>query len=125
FLTYLFIRFVVVMGIGEALINSVVYQMGLSLEGILGAFIVGFMAVTVLFVEFGVLILIAHKNYFKQNVSISKSVMTALKKLPKLTGVGIFQLLFIMLLVIPFLDVSTFPPLLGVNMGILITEILQ
>lgn len=125
FLTYLFNRIVMVIGNGEGLINGDVYQMGLSLEGIMGSLIIGFLAVTVLFVEFGVLILIAHKNYFKQTISVSQSFVTALKKWPKLMGVGIFQLFFIMLLVIPFLDISTLPPLLDVNVGILITETLQ
>lgn len=125
FLTYLFNRIVMVIGNGEALINGDVYQMGLSLKGIMGTLIIGFLAVTVLFVEFGVLILIAHKNYFKQTISVSQSFVTASGKWPKLMGFGIFQLFFIMLLIIPFLDISTLPPLLDVNVGILITETLQ
>jgi len=125
FLTYLFNRIVRMIGNGHALVNSEVYQIGLSWKGILGMLVIGFLAVTVLFIEFGVLIIIAHKNYFRQTVSVTGAFITAIKKIPKLLGLGIFQLLFLLLLIIPFLDISTLPPLLDVNMGILFTELFQ
>lgn len=125
FLTYAFNRLVRLIGNGQALVNGEVFQMGLSFKGILGMLVIGFLAVTVLFIEFGVLIIIAHKNYFKQTVTVSQSFVTALKKTPKLLGFGIFQLFFLLLLIVPFMDVSTLPPLLDLNVGILFTEMFQ
>src|SRR5699024_6094064 len=82
FLTYLFNRIVRMIGNGHALVNSEVYQIGLSWKGILGMLVIGFLAVTVLFIEFGVLIIIAHKNYFRQTVSVTGAFITAIKKIP-------------------------------------------
>lgn len=91
-LTYLFNRVVMTIGKGQALLNNEVYQIGWSFKGIAGLFGVAFLAVTVLFVEFGVVIIIAQKNYFNRQVAISQAFRTALGKLPKLLGLGIFQL---------------------------------
>lgn len=125
FLTYLFNRIFLLIGKGEALLNSDVYQLGLSFNGLIGMFAISFLAVAVLFLEFGVIIIIGQKNYFKQSVSVTQSFVTALKKLPKLLGFGIFQLFFLLLLGIPLLDASTLPPLLDVNTSILLTELFQ
>lgn len=125
FLTYIFNRVFLIIGKGEALLNSDIYQLGLSFNGLLSMFLISVIAVTVLFVEFGVLIIIGQKSYFKQPVSITQALMTTLKRLPKLFGLGIFQLFFLLLLGIPFLDASTLPPLFDLNTTILVTELLQ
>lgn len=125
FLTYLFNRAVMMIGKGQSLINSDVYQMGWSFKGLAGMFAVSFLAVTVLFIEFGVIIIIAQKRYFNQHVAVSQAFRTALKKLPKLLGLGIFPLFFLLLIVVPFLDVSTLPPFLDINVTILLTELLE
>ncbi|MGM8364387.1 glycerophosphodiester phosphodiesterase family protein [Virgibacillus sp. W0181] len=124
-LTYLYNQLFMMVGKGQALLNNEVYKLGLSFEGLLGLFIVSFVAVSILFVELGAIILIAQKSYFRQPVYISDAFVTSMKKLPKLLGFGIFQLFFLLLLGIPFLDASTLPPLLDLNITILITDFFQ
>src|SRR5699024_6280838 len=147
-LTYTFNKIFMLIGKGDALLNSDVYQIGLSFKGLIGLFIIGFLAMIVLFLvfgflfliglfiigflamivlflEFGTLILIGHKRYFNQSVSIADSFVTALKKLPKLIGFGVFPLLFLLLLGVPFLDVATLPSLLDINRDILFRELFQ
>lgn len=125
FLTYIFNRVFLLLGKGEAILNSDVYQLGLSFDGIISTFTISILAVAVLFIEFGVLIIICQKSYFRKPVSIAQAFNTSLKRLPKLLGLGIFQLFFLMLLSIPFLDASTLPPLLDLNTDIIITELWQ
>lgn len=125
FLTYLFNRVVMMIGNGQALINNDVYQTGASFKGLAGLFGVAFLAVTVLFVEFGVIILITQKHYFKQPVTVSQAFRKTLRKLPKLLGLGIFPLFVLLLMGFPFLDASTLPPFLDVNVTILSTEVLH
>ncbi|HLR54200.1 MAG TPA: glycerophosphodiester phosphodiesterase family protein [Pseudogracilibacillus sp.] len=124
-LTYTFNKIFMLIGKGDALLNSDVYQIGLSFNGLIGLFIIGFLAMIVLFLEFGTLILIGHKRYFNQSVSIADSFVTALKNLPKLIGFGVFPLLFLLLLGVPFLDVATLPSLLDINRDILFRELFQ
>src|SRR5699024_3190420 len=98
---------------------------GWSFKGVTGLLGIAFLAVTVMFVEFGVIIIIAQKKYFKQPVAISQAFRTALGKLPKLLGLGIFQLFVLLVIVIPFLDSSTLPPILDINVTILLTELFE
>lgn len=125
FLTYIFNRIFLIVGKGEALLNSDVYKLGLSFNGLIGMFIISFLAVAVLFVEFGVIIFIGQKSYFKKSVSISDSFVTAINRLPKLIGFGIFQLFFLLLLGIPFLDFTTLSPLFDINTDIIFRELFQ
>src|SRR5699024_11533656 len=106
--TYTFNKIFMLIGKGDALLNSDVYQIGLSFNGLIGLFIIGFLAMIVLFLEFGTLILIGHKRYFNQSVSIADSFVTALKNLTKLIGFGVFPLLFFFLFVFSFLYFSIF-----------------
>jgi len=124
-LTYIFNKVFMLIGKGDALLNSDVYQLGLSFNGLVGLFIISFLAMVVLFLEFGTLITIGHKSYFKKSVSIANSFATALRKLPRLIGFGIFPLLFLLLLGIPFIDVSTLPALFDINRDILFRELFQ
>lgn len=124
-LIYMFNQLIVLIGQGEALLNSDVYQLGLSFNGVMIMFAISILAVAVLFVEFGVIIIIAQQNYFRQPISIADSFMTTIKRLPKLLGLGIFQLFFLLLLSIPFLDASTLPPLFDLNTDLIIRELLQ
>lgn len=124
-LTYIFNKVFMLIGKGDALLNSDVYQIGLSFNGLTGLFVISFLAMIVLFLEFGTLITIGHKSYFKQPVSMAGSFVTSLRKLPKLIGFGIFPLLVLLLLSIPFIDVSTLPTLFDINRDILFRELFQ
>lgn len=125
FISYLFNNVFLLIGKGQALLNSEVYQLGFSFYGLMGMFAISFIAVTVLFIEFGTLIIIGQKKYFNQPVTIAQSFITAIKKLPKLLGFGVFQLFFLLLLVIPYLDASTLPPLFDINTNLLLRELLE
>ncbi len=107
-----------------SLLNSEVFSLGLSISGIMGTLFVSFFAVAFLFVEFGVLIILAEKSYFNKQVYISEAFLTAVKKLPRLLGFGFIPLVFLLLLFIPFIDASTLPPLFDVNITIFLTDLL-
>ncbi|MEC2158694.1 glycerophosphodiester phosphodiesterase [Virgibacillus halodenitrificans] len=123
FLSYIFNRMLTVIDDGS-LLNSEVFSLGLSISGIMGTLFVSFFAVAFLFVEFGVLIILAEKSYFNKQVYISEAFLTAVKKLPRLLGFGFIPLVFILLLFIPFIDASTLPPLFDVNITIFLTDLL-
>ncbi|AIF45232.1 glycerophosphodiester phosphodiesterase [Virgibacillus sp. SK37] len=123
FLSYMFNRMLTVIDDGS-LLNNEVFSLGLSISGIMGTLFVSFFAVAFLFVEFGVLIILAEKSYFNQSVYISEAFLTAVKKLPRLLGFGFIPLVFLLLLFIPFIDASTLPPLFDVNITIFLTDLL-
>ncbi|WP_256200807.1 glycerophosphodiester phosphodiesterase family protein [Virgibacillus halodenitrificans] len=123
FLSYIFNRMLTVIDDGS-LLNSEVFSLGLSISGIMGTLFVSFFAVAFLFVEFGVLIILAEKSYFNKQVYISEAFLTAVKKLPRLLGFGFIPLVFLLLLFIPFIDASTLPPLFDVNITIFLTDLL-
>jgi glycerophosphoryl diester phosphodiesterase len=122
FLTYIFNRLLSVMGVGS-LLNAEVYRLGMSFPVMLSFLLITFVSVAILFVEFGVLITISQKRYFKKSILITEAFMTTLKKLPNLLGFGVFQLIFVLVLIMPFIDSTTLPPILDVNITIFLTSI--
>lgn len=122
FLIYIFNRLLNAMGVGS-LLNAEVYRLGMSFPVMSVVLFITFLAVAILFVEFGVLITISHKRYFKKPVLVTQALLTALKKLPKLLGFGVFQLMFLLVLVLPFIDSTTLPPFLDINLTIFLTSI--
>lgn len=98
-------------------------SIGLSPAGILGLFLFGLLAAAVLFIEFGVIILISEKAYFEKSVSIMVAFIFVVRKLPKLLSFGIFQMFFIMIVLLPFYMLVILTPLLDVNIIILINDI--
>ncbi|MFD1040279.1 glycerophosphoryl diester phosphodiesterase membrane domain-containing protein [Virgibacillus byunsanensis] len=122
-ISYMFNRMLTIMGTGS-LLNTDIYKIGLSYTGVLGMLVISFFAVVVLFIEFGVIIIMAQKRYFHENILVSEAFVTTLRRLPKLLGFGIFQLIFILLLVIPFIDSSTLPQFLDFNIPIILTNML-
>lgn len=102
-MSYMFNRIIRMVGSGS-LLNDEVYKVGLSYKGIIGLIAIGLVAVIVLFIEFGVMITIAQKNYFGKEVLISDAVLTTLSKTPNIFGFGILQLLFFLLFLVPFID---------------------
>src|SRR5690625_4582590 len=95
FLTYIFNRLLSVMGVGS-LLNAEVYRLGMSFPVMLSFLLITFVSVAILFVEFGVLITISQKRYFKKSILITEAFLTTLKKLPNLLGLGVFQLIFVL-----------------------------
>ncbi|MBU9720602.1 MULTISPECIES: glycerophosphoryl diester phosphodiesterase membrane domain-containing protein [Bacillaceae] len=118
-ISYLFNR--VLKGVGTgSLLNAEVYQIGLTYSGILGMLAISFLAVLVLFIEFGVMISIAQKRFFNRDLYVAEAFVTTLSKTPKLLGFGLVYLVLILLLIIPFLDISSLPALLDINVPIIL-----
>src|SRR5699024_3419756 len=76
FLTYIFNRLLNAMGIGS-LLNAEVYRFGMSFPVMLTFLLITFLSVAILFVEFGVLITLSQKRYFKKSVLITEAMVTA------------------------------------------------
>jgi glycerophosphoryl diester phosphodiesterase len=102
-LNYIFNKVMWVVGTGS-LLNNDIYRLGYSYEGVAGLLAIGMIASFVLFIELGVVITIAQKHYFGQNVLIADSLLTTLRRTPRLFGFGLVQLLFLLLVLIPFVD---------------------
>ncbi|MBD2845049.1 glycerophosphodiester phosphodiesterase [Paenibacillus sp. IB182496] len=115
-MAYVFTRVVRAFGSGS-LLNGDVYKVALTYQGAAGSMMIGFIAVFALFVEFGVLIVIAHKKYFGQRVLTTEALLTVLAKTPKLFGFGLIQLMFFLLILMPFVDsplISIFTSIINV-----------
>ncbi|SES26102.1 glycerophosphoryl diester phosphodiesterase [Salipaludibacillus aurantiacus] len=119
-ISFIFNRILKALGTGS-LLNAEVYRLGLTTAGMTGVLLISFLTVIILFVEFGVMIMIAQQTYFKKHITVSDAFVTAVKKLPALFGFGIIQMIFVFLLIIPFLDSPVFPALLDINWPILVT----
>jgi glycerophosphoryl diester phosphodiesterase len=102
-ITYVFNRILTVLGSGS-LLNGDVYRIGLAYEGVLGLVIIGLLASFTLFIELCVLVVMVQQHYFSKQVLISDSLLAALRRTPRLLGFGILQLLFFLLVLIPFID---------------------
>ncbi|MFR9711941.1 glycerophosphoryl diester phosphodiesterase membrane domain-containing protein [Paenibacillus sp. MB22_1] len=101
--TFLFNRVLRVVGSGS-LLNGEVYRIGLSYKGVAGLTLIGLVASFTLLIELLVLIVLIQQRFFGKSIAISDAVLTVLHKMPKLFGFGVFQLLLLLLLLIPFVD---------------------
>lgn len=102
-LSYFFTQISKAIGIGE-LLNIEAYQIGLSTSSTLAIVLISFVAIMILFIEFGVMIMIAQQTYFNRGILISDAIATMLRRIPSLIGYAVIQLVFIVLLLIPFTD---------------------
>ncbi|MBB6676781.1 glycerophosphodiester phosphodiesterase [Cohnella lubricantis] len=101
--TFLFNRILRVVGSGS-LLNGEVYRIGLSYSGMAGLLLIGLVACFTLLIELFVLIVLVQQHYFGKSITITDAVLTALRQTPKLLGYGMFQLMLLLLLLIPFVD---------------------
>lgn len=106
----------------STLLNAEVYQIALTLPGLLGLVLITFLAVIFLFIEFGVLILIAHKRYFNSSIQVTEALYTSIRKLPGILGFSSLYFVGILIFIIPFIDSSNMPALLDINLPILLTN---
>ncbi|MGG6312792.1 glycerophosphoryl diester phosphodiesterase membrane domain-containing protein [Paenibacillus macerans] len=102
-ITFLFNRILRVIGSGS-LLNGEVYRIGLSYKGVAGLLIIGLVASFTLLIELFALIVLVQQQYFGKEITIADAVLTALRKIPRLLGFGVFQLMLLLLLLIPFVD---------------------
>ncbi|MCC5911937.1 MAG: glycerophosphodiester phosphodiesterase [Clostridiaceae bacterium] len=103
-ISYVFNRMLTAMGSG-VLLNSDIFKIVLSYRGIVGLAVVSILSIVVLFIEFGVLIVIAQKKYFRKNIFISDALVTTIRKTPKIIGFGLLHLILFQLFLIPFMDI--------------------
>lgn len=115
FLTYIFNRLLIMFRSSPTLINNEVFSFGFSFNGLILLFVISLFILSMLFIEFGVIVIIAHQTYFRQPIYIGDAIKTALCKFPKLIGLGLFQMMFILLLALPWIDAATLPTFIDVN----------
>lgn len=102
-ITFIFNRVLTVVGSGS-LLNSEVYQIGYTYEGVIGLIMIGLVASFALFIELCVLVIMVQQRYFAKEIAISDAFFTTLRQTPRLLGFGIVQLLFFLLILIPFIE---------------------
>ncbi|MEK0317577.1 glycerophosphodiester phosphodiesterase [Cohnella sp. 56] len=102
-ITFMFNRILTVVGSGS-LLNGDVYRLGLSYKGVLGLVLIGLVASCAVLVELFVLVVLVQQHYFGKQIAIADAVLTILRRTPRLLGFGIFQLLMLLLVLIPFID---------------------
>ncbi|REK75016.1 glycerophosphodiester phosphodiesterase [Paenibacillus paeoniae] len=102
-ITFIFNRILTVVGSGS-LLNSEVYRLGYTYEGVLGLIMIGLVASFALFIELCVLVILVQQRYFGKQVNIADALLTTLRQTPRLLGFGIIQLFVFLLILIPFID---------------------
>ncbi|MFB9273698.1 glycerophosphodiester phosphodiesterase family protein [Cohnella cellulosilytica] len=102
-ITFVFNRILRVVGSGS-LLNGEVYRIGWSYEGLTGLLLIGLVASFALLIELFVLIVLIQQRYLGKQIAIVDALLIALRKTPRLLGFGIFQLMLLLLLLIPFID---------------------
>ena len=102
-ITLLFNRILMVVGSGS-LLNGEVYRIGMSYEGVTGLVLIGLVSSFALFIELCVIVIIVQQAYFSKDITITDALLTTLRRTPRLLGFGFVQLLFFLLLLIPFID---------------------
>ncbi|RIX60355.1 glycerophosphodiester phosphodiesterase [Paenibacillus nanensis] len=102
-ITFIFNRVLTVVGSGR-LLNGEVYQIGSTYEGVLGLLMIGLVASFALFIELCVLVIMVQQRLVGKSVAISDAVLTTLRQTPRLFGFGIVQLIFFLLVLIPFIE---------------------
>ncbi|ABR49254.1 glycerophosphoryl diester phosphodiesterase [Alkaliphilus metalliredigens QYMF] len=102
-IAYVFNRILISMGSGP-LLNNEVFRIALNYKGVTGLIIIAMLSVVLIFIEFGVLVVISQKKYFYKDISISDSLITTIKTLPKIFGFGTLHLMLFLLFLIPLID---------------------
>lgn len=101
--SYVFNKILNTMG-SRSLLNADVFKVVLSYKG-LGAFVFAFfISIIIMFLEYGIIIILAQKNYFDKDVSIFQALFITIKNLPKIFGFGMIQLFLFLFILLPFID---------------------
>jgi glycerophosphoryl diester phosphodiesterase len=88
----------------DFLLNSDVYKIALSYKGLMGLALIAFVFVFLLFIELGILLIIAQKKCFGRDVLIADAFITTLHNIPKLWGIGLLQIALLFIFLIPIVD---------------------
>ncbi|MDR5658356.1 glycerophosphodiester phosphodiesterase [Serpentinicella sp. ANB-PHB4] len=91
----------------ESLLDYQVLNIVLSYQGLVALMSIIILSTILIFIEFAVVIVIAQKKYFNNNILLADAFVTSIRKIPKLFGIGIFQLMVLLLLLLPIIDWAT------------------
>lgn len=90
-----------------SLLNNEIYNITRDYKGIIGIILTIILCEIVFFIEIGVLVVITQKIYFNKSINTVDAILVVLKKLPKLFGFSIVQiipvLLFLFILINPLI----------------------
>jgi glycerophosphoryl diester phosphodiesterase len=111
-ISYIFHRVLWSIGSGT-LLNTEVFKIVLNYKGLLGLIVITIVAVIVLFIQFGVIIVITQKQYFNKHVTIMEALVSVIKNIPKIFTFSIFQLGLLFICLIPFIDSPLLSSLTG------------
>ncbi|MBU5591143.1 glycerophosphodiester phosphodiesterase [Clostridium sp. MSJ-4] len=100
-MVYIFHR--IIKSLGEySLSNAQIFKIGLSAKGMAGLIVLTLLATIIVFIEFGVLILISQKRHYGKSISITGAVMNTVVKTPRIIGFGSLLLSLYLLFLMPF-----------------------
>lgn len=86
------------------LLNGDVFAAGYSYDGLLAIGGIAFILFIFIFIELSVLVIIAQKQYFGKEVSLTDALALTLKRIPKSFGLVIIQLILLLILFSPFIE---------------------
>jgi len=94
---------------GGVLLNLDVFKIVLTRRGILfvGIFLVVF--IINVFVLFGTYLILSHKKIFREEVTITEAVLTAMKALPRLLSFELLYLVVFLVLLLPLVEIQLSP----------------
>lgn len=121
-ISFILNRMLLMLGSGS-LLNGDVYKIALNPTGLVSMLLISLISVIIFFLQFGVLIIIAQQTYFSKAIFVWEALITTLRKLPNLLRFSSIILLFIIGLVIPFIDITPIPAILDFNVSIYLTNL--
>ncbi|MDA3847180.1 MAG: glycerophosphoryl diester phosphodiesterase membrane domain-containing protein [Vallitaleaceae bacterium] len=86
------------------LLNQDIFTLGINYQGILGIAVIAIISVIIVFIEISVLVIIAQKQYFDQAVTISDALGITVRRIPKIFGLGVIQIMLLLLFLILVVD---------------------
>ncbi len=113
-IAFLFNRVLMAMG-SSALLNMDIFKIVLNYRGLAGLIFLSALSVVIIFIEFGVLIIISQKRYVNEDILILEAVLTTIKNIPRLFGLGILQLTLLLLFIIPLLDLPLISSMVSIH----------
>ncbi|MBC7960580.1 MAG: glycerophosphoryl diester phosphodiesterase membrane domain-containing protein, partial [Vallitaleaceae bacterium] len=106
-----------------SLLNQDIYKLGFNYRGIIGIVLIAIVSVIIIFIQFGICVVLSQKQYFNTEVSLVDALVTTVKRIPKIFGLGILQIMFFLLFLIPVVDSPLATSLLqSINIPIWVTS---
>lgn len=103
FVAWVFDRFLRAAG-SRYLVNGDVLKFVLDVRGFAAFLILGILMVLILFLELGVLVIMSQKIYFGHSASVTDSLATVFRSIPRILGIGLVHLFMLLIAVSPLID---------------------